>query len=1156
MRLQNLTLVRYGKFTDTEIALPKAAHDFHLIIGPNEAGKSTLRGAIADLLFGFPTRAGAMAFVHPQPDLCLAAQVTDGGDLLDFVRVKATRNTLRSPADAVLADDALDAYLGAADRKFFEHMFGLGHAQLVEGGQSVLDASKDVSQVLFQSAAGIAGLGKVKDALRAEADTLWATRHSGSRAYYAASDRCDAAAKDLKAATVRTKAWTEASSALAEIEGRIEAARLRKAQLQASRVRLERVRRLASAVQVLRSKLSELGGLGEVLELPAHASEVLSAGPPELSLAETVLQQRRLAVDQLTDQRDGASYDAKVLAFKADIEALAAQGESVRNHYADLAERQAEVGQHLALAAAAAAELGWPVAEASLSAQLPASGAMRDVQSLLVAHGGLLETKSAATSAAEIKQAELEAAKVELEDTPGGEVSTLLRSAVSEAQGHKNTASSQARLSAAAQAAERALEAALAGLGAWRRDVPALQQMPVPSPERLSGLIAKRHALETEASVALDRIEEAQMELNDAQLAAQQYKEARHIVTGAEVREARGGRDSQWLAIKTGSIPVESGAAGLDAAIALADELVDAHLGSVTEAAQLQSLRQRVERAEAELVTRRQTGERKDAALSMFDGAWEALSTASQLPGLALADGPAWTAKRELALAAAAACQDRQADLQQERQSGQATTAALTAQLVKAGLPVPDDSPLSAVLVQAEAFIAEVDGANARRTHLRKQLDAAQTSLAKLRAASESASAAYVAWETRWAAAVASAGLEGVVKAVTDAEHALLRVEAVRQNLEKAAAIRRDRIDTMNRDLATFAAMATEMVNALGIEELEGEEPRQVVRALTPRLRDAETGHARRATAEDALQVAERQRDEAQRGVERVRAKLAPLLAAAGVASLLEAAHLAERSDQKRKLTLEIEQARAAIVRGSDGLGLDELVVEVESCDLVQVAAELSTADDKLDQVQSDLTRLAEERLRAEQAVQAIGGGNDAATAEARRQEALAAMADASDRYIKVTAAARLLSWAIDRYRQQNQGPLLSRAGAIFAKLTLGRFTKLFVDYEKAPPSLSALRANGQVVEVPGLSEGTRDQLYLALRLAALEIHLDKAKALPFVADDLYINFDDDRSTAGLEALKELSTQTQVLFLSHHEHLLPRVQTVFGAGVNVVRLPR
>lgn len=61
---------------------------------------------------------------------------------------------------------------------------------------------------------------------------------------------------------------------------------------------------------------------------------------------------------------------------------------------------------------------------------------------------------------------------------------------------------------------------------------------------------------------------------------------------------------------------------------------------------------------------------------------------------------------------------------------------------------------------------------------------------------------------------------------------------------------------------------------------------------------------------------------------------------------------------------------------------------------------------------------------------------------------------------------------------------------------------------------------------------------------------------LPFIADDLFINFDDERSTAGLEALRDLSRHTQVLFLSHHDHLLPRVRQVFGSEVNVVELQR
>lgn len=103
--------------------------------------------------------------------------------------------------------------------------------------------------------------------------------------------------------------------------------------------------------------------------------------------------------------------------------------------------------------------------------------------------------------------------------------------------------------------------------------------------------------------------------------------------------------------------------------------------------------------------------------------------------------------------------------------------------------------------------------------------------------------------------------------------------------------------------------------------------------------------------------------------------------------------------------------------------------------------------------------------------------------------------------------------------------------------------------------SAQGQRADGTlVVTKTGLSDGTRDQLYLALRLAALELHLAQATPLPFIADDLFIHYDDVRSRAGFEALAALPEKTQVIFLTHHAHLLGMVQEVFGGQVNVVHL--
>ena len=70
------------------------------------------------------------------------------------------------------------------------------------------------------------------------------------------------------------------------------------------------------------------------------------------------------------------------------------------------------------------------------------------------------------------------------------------------------------------------------------------------------------------------------------------------------------------------------------------------------------------------------------------------------------------------------------------------------------------------------------------------------------------------------------------------------------------------------------------------------------------------------------------------------------------------------------------------------------------------------------------------------------------------------------------------------------------------------------------------------------MSEGTRDQLYLALRLATLERYAEEGRAMPLLLDDVLMTFDDDRAAAALRVFDELSERFQVILLTHHAHLI------------------
>jgi uncharacterized protein YhaN len=262
-----------------------------------------------------------------------------------------------------------------------------------------------------------------------------------------------------------------------------------------------------------------------------------------------------------------------------------------------------------------------------------------------------------------------------------------------------------------------------------------------------------------------------------------------------------------------------------------------------------------------------------------------------------------------------------------------------------------------------------------------------------------------------------------------------------------------------------------------------------------------------------------------------------------------------EKSDSLHALHEQLNTILQTLEQEGDGLSVIDLEAECDAVDIDRIVAQEETTSAELKTLRDQLTAAAEARSQARGAFQAIGGDDAAARAEAKRQEALVEIREVSERFVRVRTSAMLLQWAIDRYRQEKQAPLLKRAGELFASITGESFKDLRVDYDEIDQAhLIGLRPDGKVVDVPGMSSGTADQLYLALRIASIEDYLERADALPFVADDLFINFDNDRAGAGFEVLSRLSEKTQVLFFTHHLHLLEIAKETLEGSISIVDL--
>ncbi|GMN14865.1 ATP-binding protein [Altererythrobacter sp. MTPC7] len=220
-----------------------------------------------------------------------------------------------------------------------------------------------------------------------------------------------------------------------------------------------------------------------------------------------------------------------------------------------------------------------------------------------------------------------------------------------------------------------------------------------------------------------------------------------------------------------------------------------------------------------------------------------------------------------------------------------------------------------------------------------------------------------------------------------------------------------------------------------------------------------------------------------------------------------------------------------------DGIDFDRLATKAQTQN-----AELKSLNERVDEavaLHGDARRTFDDLETA---------AEPAAGAAAEAEQSRAEMVDLAEQYILKRAQAVTLRWAIERYRDENQDPLLVRASELFSKLTVGRYSSLQIDTDGKDPRLLGLRDDGRtVVDVGGMSEGTTDQLFLALRLAAVERSVRSGTILPFLADDLFVNFDEQRSEAGLRVLAELARSTQVLFFTHHRHLADIALKVVGA---------
>jgi uncharacterized protein YhaN len=167
------------------------------------------------------------------------------------------------------------------------------------------------------------------------------------------------------------------------------------------------------------------------------------------------------------------------------------------------------------------------------------------------------------------------------------------------------------------------------------------------------------------------------------------------------------------------------------------------------------------------------------------------------------------------------------------------------------------------------------------------------------------------------------------------------------------------------------------------------------------------------------------------------------------------------------------------------------------------------------------------------------------------RAQVQADLENAIEQWCVGEAARRSLDRVRERLEQEGQSSGLQLASQYLEKLTIGKYRRIWAPIGEK--HLVIDDDQGEAFRVEHLSSGTREQVFLSVRLAMAKEFSDRGSGLPLVLDDVTVNFDQVRTEAAVKTLIDVAESgQQVLMFTCHQHLAHLFQQ---RGIEPVWLP-
>jgi len=283
------------------------------------------------------------------------------------------------------------------------------------------------------------------------------------------------------------------------------------------------------------------------------------------------------------------------------------------------------------------------------------------------------------------------------------------------------------------------------------------------------------------------------------------------------------------------------------------------------------------------------------------------------------------------------------------------------------------------------------------------------------------------------------------------------------------------------------------------------------------------------------------------------RAALVTLLERAGVSDRATLHVLDASWSRREQLRQQLQQLDHELVRVTR-LPIEEHLELLGERTEPQLRALLDTTRDCVDGIAGEHAVAKEARNAVQKQIGALEEGDTRAGAVIRIRDARARLDQLVPEYRQLALQERMLQTMLDDHARRDMGPVVERTSRYLAQLTCGAWTRMVIGVgDDDRPQVQLQRAAtdddiGELVTLDGLSMGTIDQLYFALRLATLVEGSGRGESMPLVLDDVLPSFDDERAAATFQLLAEVSEHFQVVVLTHHAHLAHLAEQVIDPG--------